>query len=71
MIPAAFYAPLKAPGHPTPSGDREIARGLMLALDRAGFAPELASDLRLLDIDGDPVTQANERHRRPGRRGHA
>ncbi len=57
MIPAAFYAPLKAPDHPTPSGDRTIAQGLMMALSRAGYAPELASDLRLLDIHGDTEAQ--------------
>lgn len=57
MIPAAFYAPLKAPDHPIPSGDREIARGLMMALTRAGFAPDLASDLRMLDIRGDAEVQ--------------
>jgi hypothetical protein len=58
MTPVAFYAPLKAPDHPVPSGDREIARGLMMALSRAGFEPELASDLRLLDIAGDADRQA-------------
>ena len=53
MIPLAFYAPLKAPGHPTPSGDREIARALRDALRGAGFDPVLASDLRSLDTVGD------------------
>ena len=37
--PVAFYAPLKSPNHPLPSGDRTMARLLMKALDRAGFAP--------------------------------
>lgn len=58
MIPLAFYAPLKAPGHDVPSGDREIARGLTMALARAGFDPHLASDFRLLDIRGDATVQA-------------
>ena len=52
MIPAAFYAPLKAPDHPNPSGDRELARALLQALDLAGFAPSVASDLRLFDKTG-------------------
>ena len=32
----AFYAPMKAPDHPTPSGDRHIARLTLQALARAG-----------------------------------
>ena len=31
----AFYAPLKSPNHPVPSGDRLMARMLMAALQRA------------------------------------
>jgi glycosyltransferase involved in cell wall biosynthesis len=42
----AFYAPLKPPGHPVPSGDRRMARGLMAALGAAGHRVALASDLR-------------------------
>ena len=42
----AFYAPMKAPGHPTPSGDRQVARLLWRALEIAGFAPVLASEFR-------------------------
>ena len=34
----AFYAPLKAPDHPTPSGDRRMARLLIQALEAAGAA---------------------------------
>ncbi|MEM7059041.1 MAG: glycosyltransferase family 4 protein [Pseudomonadota bacterium] len=49
----AFYAPMKAPDHPTPSGDREIARLTMKALGLAGFTVELASDLRIWDKEGD------------------
>ncbi|SET72585.1 glycosyltransferase family 4 protein [Oceanicella actignis] len=54
----AFYAPLKPPDHPDPSGDRRIARLTMKALERAGFAPFLASDLRTLDMAGDARVQA-------------
>lgn len=42
----AFYAPLKSPEHPTPSGDRLMARLLMAALRRAGHEVQLASALR-------------------------
>lgn len=55
--PIAFYAPLKSPDHPSPSGDRTMARLLMKALDRAGFAPNLASGLRTLDKAGEPAVQ--------------
>jgi glycosyltransferase involved in cell wall biosynthesis len=55
--PVAFYAPLKSPGHPLPSGDRTMARLLMKALDWAGYQPQLASELRTLDKRGDPQRQ--------------
>lgn len=42
----AFYAPLKSPNHPVVSGDRQIARLLMLALTHAGHTVEVASELR-------------------------
>jgi glycosyltransferase involved in cell wall biosynthesis len=42
----AFYAPMKPPDHPVPSGDRQMARLLMRALALAGFEPVLASRLR-------------------------
>lgn len=48
----AFYAPLKAPGHPVPSGDRLMARMLVAALGNAGHTVRLASDLRA--FRGDP-----------------
>lgn len=54
---AAFYAPLKSPNHPLPSGDRTMARLLMKALDRAGYSPQIASELRTLDKAGDPQRQ--------------
>ncbi|MGI9501252.1 MAG: glycosyltransferase family 4 protein [Geminicoccaceae bacterium] len=49
----AFYAPLKPPHHPIPSGDRRMARALMTALERRGRHAELASRLRSFDRDGD------------------
>ena len=60
-IPVAFYAPLKSPNHPAPSGDRTMAQLLLKALHAAGFAPELASELRSLDLSGDPKLQADLR----------
>ncbi len=47
----AFYAPLKAPDHPVPSGDREMARLLMTALTRAGHEVSLLSDFRSYSAD--------------------
>ncbi len=54
----AFYAPMKAPDHAVPSGDRQMARLLIEALGRAGHEVELASRLRSRDGTGDPVRQA-------------
>ncbi len=42
----AFYAPLKSPNHPVPSGDRQMARLLIAALRLAGHSVEIASELR-------------------------
>lgn len=42
----AFYAPLKSPNHPVVSGDREMARLLVRALQLAGHTVEIASELR-------------------------
>jgi glycosyltransferase involved in cell wall biosynthesis len=42
----AFYAPLKSPNHPVPSGDRQMARLLIAALEHAGHDVEIASELR-------------------------
>jgi glycosyltransferase involved in cell wall biosynthesis len=39
----AFYAPLKPPDHPIPSGDRQMARMLLSALNVAGYDAFLAS----------------------------
>lgn len=50
----AFYAPLKSPDDPVPSGDREMARLLFAALGRAGYQPALASRLRSFNRSGDP-----------------
>lgn len=52
----AFYAPLKSPDHPVPSGDRLMARLLMRALAMAGFEVTLVSGLRA--YLGDPDDSA-------------
>lgn len=54
----AFYAPMKPPTHPVPSGDRRVARALIAALKAAGHNVALASRLRSWDGAGD------ERHQR-------
>ena len=55
--PVAFYAPLKPPDHPVPSGDRRMARALIEALTLADLPVELASRLRSYDRDGDALRQ--------------
>ncbi|MBY5935324.1 glycosyltransferase family 4 protein [Tateyamaria omphalii] len=55
----AFYAPLKAPDHPVPSGDRTMARALIRALEHAGFATAIPSDVRIYDGRGDSLVQAD------------
>jgi glycosyltransferase involved in cell wall biosynthesis len=54
----AFYAPLKAPTHGVPSGDRRVASLLLSALSCAGHRVELVSTFRSYDRDGDPARQA-------------
>ncbi|MEP5732023.1 MAG: glycosyltransferase family 4 protein [Sulfitobacter sp.] len=53
----AFYAPMKSPDHPVPSGDRNIARALMAALTHMGADLTLASRLRCRDGRGDVAQQ--------------
>jgi glycosyltransferase involved in cell wall biosynthesis len=54
----AFYAPLKPPDDPVPSGDRTLARALLAALGHSGLGePELASRLRSRDGQGDAGAQ--------------
>jgi glycosyltransferase involved in cell wall biosynthesis len=52
----AFYAPMKPPDHPVPSGDRTMARGLIAALEHADHNVRLASRFRSFD-NGDPARQ--------------
>ena len=59
MSKLAFYAPMKSPTHPVPSGDREMAKGVFSALSGNAFnwSVELASELRLYDGAGDADVQ--------------
>ncbi len=57
----AFHAPMKAPDHPNPSGDRQIARLTLQALAGAGYDATCVSRLRTLDLAGDPGVQAGLR----------
>ncbi len=54
----AFYAPMKPPDHPVPSGDRRMARLLMRALAHAGHRVVLASRFRSWEGQGNPERQA-------------
>lgn len=52
----AFYAPLKSPNHPVPSGDRLMARLLMTAITMGGHDVSVASELRsFLKQPDDPA----------------
>ena len=62
----AFYAPLKPPDHPLPSGDRRMARAFMALLASLGHEVELACRLRSYDRTGDARRQ--QRLERLGRR---
>ncbi len=57
MTRVAFYAPMKPPTNPVPSGDREMARNLMAAIG-ARASVDLVSDLRVHDSNGDAGFQA-------------
>ena len=53
----AFYAPLKAPHHPVPSGDRRMARLLIQALEAMGGSVHVASDFRAYEGQGNSAQQ--------------
>jgi glycosyltransferase involved in cell wall biosynthesis len=52
----AFYAPLKSPHHPVPSGDRLMARQLMAALALARHRVTVASEFRAFLPSSDSFT---------------
>ncbi|WP_312223118.1 glycosyltransferase family 4 protein [Rhizobium rhizoryzae] len=53
----AFYAPLKSPYHPVPSGDRLMARQLIRALTIAGHEVDVVSELRSYSATPDTAEQ--------------
>jgi glycosyltransferase involved in cell wall biosynthesis len=53
-----FYAPLKSPNSSVPSGDRKMARMLILALQRLGHEVELISEFRSWEGRGDTARQS-------------
>ena len=57
MMRLAFYAPLKPPAHPVPSGDRAMARALIRALEHTGALVDIPCDLRSRDGTGDAAVQ--------------
>lgn len=57
MTAAAFYAPMKPPDDPVPSGDRAMAQALQLAFAEAGLKTEVVSRFRSRDGKGDPARQ--------------
>ena len=59
----AFYAPLKAPDHPVPSGDRRMARLLIKALRMKGHETVIASRLRSWEGAGNRAQQQRIRRR--------
>ena len=52
-----FYAPLKPPDHPAPSGDRRMARQLISALEGIGHQVDVISALRSYNRTGDPAQE--------------
>lgn len=65
-IRVAFYAPLKAPDHPDPSGDRTVARLLLQALRQSGAEVTIASRFRARLSGNTELEQ-----QRMARKGHA
>lgn len=55
----AFYAPLKEPDHPVPSGDRQMARLLIEALRLAGHDVTVVSRLRSFMATPDGAKQVD------------
>lgn len=57
MNEVAFYAPMKPPSHPVPSGDRTMARAILKALDYGGLGWDVVSTLQTRDKAGDTAVQ--------------
>ena len=54
----AFYAPLKAPTHQVPSGDRRMAGLLLQALELTGAIVHVVSEFRTYEPQGNAARQA-------------
>ncbi|MCV2888445.1 glycosyltransferase family 4 protein [Ruegeria aquimaris] len=61
MARIAFYAPMKSPLSPVPSGDREMARNLMRMIGARGDRVDLVSEFRSHDKAGSEEIQARLR----------
>ncbi|SDE40385.1 glycosyltransferase family 4 protein [Ruegeria marina] len=61
MARIAFYAPMKSPLSPVPSGDREMARNLMRMIGAQGDTVELVSEFRSHDKGGNVEVQTRLR----------
>ncbi|MDH3714129.1 MAG: glycosyltransferase family 4 protein [Gammaproteobacteria bacterium] len=57
MKHVVFYAPMKAPNNPRPSGDRELARLFVRALRAAGYHVSIAAQLRSWEGHGNQQRQ--------------
>ena len=53
----AFYAPLKSPNSDVPSGDRQVARSLIQALELKGHEIEIISEFQTREPKGLPEVQ--------------
>lgn len=60
----AFYAPLKSPDHPVPSGDRLMAQQLRRALEMAGHAVQVVSSFRAFVATSDVPQERHEEAQR-------
>jgi glycosyltransferase involved in cell wall biosynthesis len=59
----AFYAPMKSPHHPVPSGDREMARNLIAVIAAGGAEVDLVTELKIFDKTGDTALQTRLREK--------
>ncbi|MDW3224372.1 MAG: glycosyltransferase [Paracoccaceae bacterium] len=57
MTNVAFYAPMKPPTHPVPSGDRAMGRAILQALRYGNIQADLVSTLQTVDKQGNAQTQ--------------
>ncbi|WIY26175.1 glycosyltransferase family 4 protein [Parasedimentitalea psychrophila] len=62
----AFYAPMKSPHHPVPSGDREMARNLIAVIGAGGADVDLVSEQKIYDKHGDGDVQQDLRAQAQG-----